>query len=176
MSLQTSEFSRQLWQSGLPAEHDERVVLTFRRRIKLRQRIFIDKAGAHAFDFVIPESLSLPNRVFGSLAQLAVRPPRDFLPRAERFRPKKHRLPKCEGTRHNSFCAHRRSTYQGEEIMNRLKHDEFTTNLNSSLEADSTKTTLAAHNQEVVPIPDGMQAFLESIDTCFADPSFWSGL
>lgn len=40
----------------------------------------------------------------------------------------------------------------------------------------SCKTSAADHNQEVVPIPDGMQAFLESIDTCFADPSFWSGL
>ena len=60
--------------------------------------------------------------------------------------------------------------------MNRLKHDEFETDLNRSQEADSIKTTVADHNQEVVPIPDGMQAFLESIDTCFADPSFLSGL
>ena len=60
--------------------------------------------------------------------------------------------------------------------MNRLKHDEFEINLNSSPEADSTKTTLAGHNHEVVSIPDGMQAFLESIDTCFADPTFWNGL
>ena len=60
--------------------------------------------------------------------------------------------------------------------MNRLKHDEFETNLNSSLEADSIKTTVAGHDHEVVPIPDGMQAFLESIDTCFADPTFWNGL
>jgi|HubBroStandDraft_6_1064221.scaffolds.fasta_scaffold1854313_1 hypothetical protein len=60
--------------------------------------------------------------------------------------------------------------------MNRLKHDEFETNLNSSLEAYSIRRTVADHDQEVVPIPDGMQAFLESIDTCFADPSFWSGL
>ena len=60
--------------------------------------------------------------------------------------------------------------------MNRLKPDEFETNLNRSLEADSIKTTVAGHNHEVVPIPDGMQAFLESIDACFADPTFWNGL
>jgi hypothetical protein len=60
--------------------------------------------------------------------------------------------------------------------MNRLKPDEFETNLNRSLEADSIKTTVAGHNHEVVSIPDGMQAFLESIDTCFADPTFWNGL
>ena len=33
-----------------------------------------------------------------------------------------------------------------------------------------------ADSQEVVPIPNGMEAFLETIDTCFADASFWSGL
>jgi len=33
-----------------------------------------------------------------------------------------------------------------------------------------------ADSQKVVPIPDGMEAFLETIDTCFADASFWSGL
>ena len=60
--------------------------------------------------------------------------------------------------------------------MNQLKHHEFETNLNCSLGADSIKTTVAGHNHEVVPIPDGMQAFLESIDTCFADPTFWKGL
>lgn len=60
--------------------------------------------------------------------------------------------------------------------MNRLKHDEFDTHLNRSLEADPIKMTVADHNHEMVPIPDGMEAFLESIDTCFADPSFWSGL
>jgi hypothetical protein len=60
--------------------------------------------------------------------------------------------------------------------MNPLKPDELETNLNSSLKSDSIKTTVAGHNHEVVPIPDGMQAFLESIDTCFADPTFWKGL
>jgi hypothetical protein len=60
--------------------------------------------------------------------------------------------------------------------MNRLKQDKFEANLNSSLEADLIKRTVADHNQEVVPIPDGMEAFLESIDTCFADPTFWNGL
>lgn len=33
-----------------------------------------------------------------------------------------------------------------------------------------------ANSQKVVPIPDGMEAFLETIDTCFANASFWSGL
>ena len=33
-----------------------------------------------------------------------------------------------------------------------------------------------ADSQKVVPIPDGMEAFLETIDTCFADASFWRGL
>ena len=60
--------------------------------------------------------------------------------------------------------------------MNRLKHDEFETNLNGSPESDSIKTIVARYNHEAVPIPDGMQAFLESIDTCFADPTFWNGL
>ena len=60
--------------------------------------------------------------------------------------------------------------------MNRLKNDEFQTNLNSSLEADSRKRTVADHNHEAVPIPDGMEAFLKSIDACFADPDFWNGL
>ena len=33
-----------------------------------------------------------------------------------------------------------------------------------------------ADSRKVVPIPDGMEAFLETIDTCFADASFWRGL
>jgi hypothetical protein len=36
------------------------------------------------------------------------------------------------------------------------------------------RETNLADSQEVVSIPDGMQAFLESIDACFADPSFWN--
>jgi phosphate uptake regulator len=36
------------------------------------------------------------------------------------------------------------------------------------------ETTLADHNQEAVTISDGMQTFLENIDTCFADASFWN--
>jgi hypothetical protein len=50
------------------------------------------------------------------------------------------------------------------------------------LPADADEETLAsretnpADSREVVSIPDGMEAFLESIDTCFADASFWSGL
>lgn len=38
------------------------------------------------------------------------------------------------------------------------------------------ETTLAERNQEVIRIPDGMEAFLQSIDTSFADASFWSRL
>jgi hypothetical protein len=45
---------------------------------------------------------------------------------------KKHRFAKCERTRQSSFCAHLRSTQQGEEIMNRLPPMRAT-NLNSSL-------------------------------------------
>jgi hypothetical protein len=50
------------------------------------------------------------------------------------------------------------------------------------LPTDADEATLASRKtnpadiQEMVPIPDGMEAFLESIDTCFADASFWSGL
>jgi hypothetical protein len=60
--------------------------------------------------------------------------------------------------------------------MSRLKNDEFESNLDNSLEANSIKWTVAAHNREAISIPDGMEAFLESIDICFADPDFWSGL
>ena len=50
------------------------------------------------------------------------------------------------------------------------------------LASDVDEETLASREtnpvdrREAVPIPDGMEAFLESIDICFADASFWSGL
>jgi hypothetical protein len=57
---------------------------------------------------------------------------------------------------------------------------ESATDMNTT-DADEEETlpsreTNPADSQELVPIPDGMESFLESIDTCFADPSFWNGL
>ena len=50
------------------------------------------------------------------------------------------------------------------------------TNAEADEETLASREITPADSQAVVPIPDGMQAFLESIDTCFSDPSFWNGL